>query len=81
MIAIEIEAPIVDHRLDIRSLLLPANADRAKVIVMFEETPARLPGADVLALARAAQASFPRQSSESLAQAMKEMRDEWSRDL
>lgn len=36
MIAIEIEAPIVNHRMVIASKKLPANAGRAKVIVMFE---------------------------------------------
>jgi hypothetical protein len=37
MIALEIEAPIVNHRIDVSSDLLPANVAHAKVIVMYEE--------------------------------------------
>lgn len=37
MIAVEIEAPIIDHRLTIFSDLLPAQARLAKVIVMYNE--------------------------------------------
>ncbi len=37
MLAVEIEAPIVNHRLNIFSELLPAQSRLAKVIVMFSE--------------------------------------------
>ena len=37
MITVEIEAPIVDHRISIISDQLPAQSRMAKVIVMFNE--------------------------------------------
>ena len=37
MIALEIEAPIVNHRIDVSSGLLPAHVACAKLIVMYEE--------------------------------------------
>jgi hypothetical protein len=79
MIAIEIETSIVDHRLSIHSELLPASADRARVIVMYEEPAADAGLPDIVALARAAQASFPRRAAETLSQELAEMRGEWSR--
>jgi hypothetical protein len=81
MIAIEIEASIVDHRIDIRSELLPASASRAKLIVMYEEGQHAPTRVDVLALARTARASFPRRSAQALAQDLSGLRDEWSREL
>jgi hypothetical protein len=36
MIALEIEAPIINHRIEVSSDRLPANAARARVIVLFE---------------------------------------------
>lgn len=79
MIAIEIETSIVDHRLNIRSDLLPASADRAKVIVMYEQARADTGPMDILALARAAQASFPRRATQALTQDLADLRGEWSR--
>jgi hypothetical protein len=43
MIALELEAPIANHRIDIRSDLLPAHVARAKLIVLYEEEAARTP--------------------------------------
>lgn len=40
MIALEIETPIVNHRIDISSDLLPAHVARAKLIVMYKEETA-----------------------------------------
>ncbi|MGZ8217417.1 hypothetical protein [Methylomagnum sp.] len=37
MIALEIEAPIINHRVEISSDQLPAYVARAKLIVMYEE--------------------------------------------
>ena len=37
MIALEVEARIVNHRIEIDSDRLPQNAARAKVIVLYEE--------------------------------------------
>lgn len=61
MTTVEIEADIVDHRIDIRSEQLPANAKRARLIVVYEEGAAEEAPVDILALARAARAAFPRQ--------------------
>lgn len=37
MIAVQIEAPSVNHRIDFSSPHLPTNVAQAKIIVMFEE--------------------------------------------
>jgi len=37
MIAVQIEAPIVNHRIDFSSARLPSNVAQAQIIVMFEE--------------------------------------------
>lgn len=46
MPTVELEADIVDHRIDIRSELLPAKAKRAKVILVFEEAVVETGAAD-----------------------------------
>ena len=81
MTTVEIEADIVDHRIDIRSDQLPAHARRAKVIVVYEEEPAAEGAADILALARAAQAAFPRRPPEMLMREMAELSNQWDRRL
>lgn len=43
MLALEIEAPIVDHSVTVRSELLPAQASMAKVIVLYQELAAGQP--------------------------------------
>ena len=59
MIAVEIEAPIVDHRIDITSDQLPAQSRLAKVIVLFEEDDSKIPATQgVLARLRANPASI-----------------------
>ena len=60
MIAIEIEAPIVNHRIAFSSELLPSNVVQAKIIVMYEDPTIPATNTDVLALASAARASFPK---------------------
>ena len=79
MQAIELEAQINDHRLDIRSDRLPRQG-AAKVIVLYDRTDAAA-AQDILALARAAQASFPRKAPEDLSEEMRQLRDEWERPL
>lgn len=82
MIALEMEASIVNHRINVVSDLLPASASHAKVIVMYEEASvAKNVGTDILLLARAAQASFPKQNDLVLQQDMLAMRGEWERKL
>jgi hypothetical protein len=82
MIALEMETSIVNHRISVASDLLPASATRAKVIVMYEESSVEEASApDILALARAAQANFPKQHNLELQQDMLAMRDEWDRKL
>lgn len=53
MIAIEIEAPIIDHRINIMSDQLPSQSRMAKIIVMFEKEDADVPASGVLAHLRA----------------------------
>jgi len=53
MIAVEIETPIVDHQINIRSDRLPAQSRRAKVIVMFDEAESEAPHRSILASLRA----------------------------
>jgi len=53
MIAIEIEAPIVDHRINITSDQFPAQLRLAKVIVMFNEDDLDASTQSVLASLRA----------------------------
>lgn len=82
MIALEMEASIINHRISVSSDLLPASAKHAKVIVMYEESSVGNDAApDILALARAAQASFPKQDTIALQQDMLAMRSEWERKL
>jgi hypothetical protein len=40
MIALEIEAPIINHRVEVRSDRLPANIARARIIILYEEEAA-----------------------------------------
>lgn len=53
MIAVEIEAPIVNHGLNIFSDLLPAQSRLAKVIVMYSEEKPEIPTQGVLTSLRA----------------------------
>ena len=80
MVAIEIETAIVNHRIDIQSDLLPASAQHARVILMYAETRAAPASVDILALARAAQAKFPKMVPEALADEVAALRGEWSRE-
>ncbi|MFZ4539460.1 hypothetical protein [Propionivibrio sp.] len=77
MIAIEIEAPIVNHRIDFSSELLPSNIVQAKIIVLYEEPTVPATSADVLALARAARASFPKCDLNKLHGEFAVVRSEW----
>ena len=82
MIALEMEASIVNHRISVSSDLLPASARHAKVIVMYEEASVGKDAEpDILALARAAQASFPKQNNLVFQQDVLAMRSEWERKL
>lgn len=82
MIALEMEASIINHRISVASDLLPASARHAKVIVMYDESSVEQDAApDILALARAAQASFPKQDNIALQQDLLAMRSEWERKL
>ena len=53
MIAIEIEAPIIDHRINIMSDQLPSQSRMAKIIVMFDKEDSEIPTQGVLAQLRA----------------------------
>lgn len=77
MIAVEIEAPIVNHRIDFRSERLPSNIMQAKIIVMYEEPSEVSRRPDIIALARAARASFPKDLSQRPRDEFDAMRSEW----
>ncbi|MDD5057833.1 MAG: hypothetical protein PHQ60_08165 [Sideroxydans sp.] len=82
MIALEMEASIINHRINVASDLLPASASHAKVIVMYEEANVATDAKpDILALARAAQASFPKLDNLELQREIQVMRGEWERKL
>ena len=82
MIALEMETFIIDHRISVASDLLPASARHAKVIVMYEKPAVGEDAApDILALVRAAQASFPKQDDLGLQLDLQAMRGEWERKL
>jgi hypothetical protein len=53
MIAVELETPIVDHRISVCSDQLPARLTHAKVIVLFDDVGPDLPRTGVLASLRA----------------------------
>lgn len=77
MIAIEIEAPIVNHRIDLSSELLPSNIVQAKIIVLYEAPTVPATSTDILALARAARASFPKYAPNKLRDEFAVARSEW----
>lgn len=77
MIAVEIEASIVNHRIDFSSERLPPNIAQAKIIVMYEEPSGPSPRPDIVALARTARASFPKRGSERSGDEFDAMRSEW----
>ncbi|HLF95831.1 MAG TPA: hypothetical protein VI457_01685 [Methylococcaceae bacterium] len=43
MIAVEMETSVIDHKIEIQSAQLPERADRARVIVLFDEEEAVQP--------------------------------------
>ena len=77
MIAIEIEAPIVKHRVEFRSARLPSNIEHAKIIVMCEEPSPACQSLDIVALARLARASFPKGDPKQLRNEFAKIRSEW----
>ena len=77
MIAVEIEAPIVNHRIDVSSERLPPNIVQAKIIVMYEDPSEVSQRPDLVALARAARASFPKDASKRPRDEFDAMRSEW----
>jgi hypothetical protein len=77
MIAIEIEAPIVNHRIDFSSELLPSNIVQAKIIVLYEDPAIPATSTDILVLARAARASFPKCDRNKLHDEFAIARSEW----
>lgn len=77
MIAVQNEAPIVNHRIDFSSERLPSNIAQEKIIVMFEEPIGNVHKPDIVALARAARASFPKGDLQQLHATFDEIRSEW----
>jgi hypothetical protein len=77
MIAIEIEAPIVNHRINFSSDSLPSNIAQARIVVMYEAPSDPATSTDILALARAARASFPKVDPNKLRDEFALARSEW----
>lgn len=77
MIVLEFQTSVVGHRLDILSDRLPANAPTVKVIVLCEDHGEGAESADILSLARAARASFPKVDIVALRREFDAMRGEW----
>ena len=77
MIAIEIQAPIVNHRIDVSSDRLPPNVGQARIIVMYDEACTAPGKPDIVALAHAARESFPRSEPKQLRDEFDAMRSEW----
>ena len=77
MIAIEIAAPIVNHRIDVSSDRLPSNVRQARIIVMYEEASAATVKPDIVALARVARDSFPKRDPKQLRDEFDAMRSDW----
>lgn len=82
MIAIELEAPIIDHRLDVTSLELPAHVAKARVIIMYEGLSTDKPRVDrdidgILARSRGI---LGNQSMDEIDAELKSMRNEWECD-
>lgn len=78
MIAVQIEAPIVNHRIDFSSERRPSNIAQAKIIVMFEEPATKVSMPDIVALAWAARASFPKGDSSQRRAEFEATRSEWT---
>lgn len=79
MIAVEIEAPIVNHRIELSSDKLPSNVAQARIIVIYDAASSREAATDIVALARAARASFPRRDRQALRDEFAAIRSEWDR--
>lgn len=80
MIAIEVVAPIINHRVEFGSQLLPEHRDQAKIIVMYDEHNASPANAhDIVSLARAARASFPKDGALQLRAEVATSRDSWDK--
>lgn len=77
MIAVQLDAPIVNHRIDLSSDRLPSNVAQAKIIVMFDDPIHTVSHPDIVALARAARASFPKGDLQQVRRAFETMRSEW----
>ena len=77
MIAVEIDAPIVNHRIEVSSDKLPADVKQARIIVMYEASSTQELASDIVALTRAARASFPKGDPVRLRDEFNTMRSEW----
>lgn len=81
MITVEIEAPIINHRVEFSSDRLPAHIARAKILVMYDEesnATSLRETTDIVALARAARASFSSHDPRQLGEEFAAMRNEWN---
>lgn len=79
MIAIELETLIDGHRLEISSPSLPAQATKAKIIVLYEDiqTEQPSPSLDIDAVLTRARGVLGHQSMADIDAQLAEMRGEW----
>jgi hypothetical protein len=80
MIAIELEAPIIDHRLDVTSLELPAHVTKARVIVLYEGLPEDKPITDIDGILARSRGILGNHSMDEIDAELSAMRNEWRRD-
>jgi hypothetical protein len=80
MNAIELEVPVINHRLDAAHLQLPAHVTRAKLVVLYEELPEQRPGADIDGILASSRGVLGSHSIDEINAQLQAMRDEWDGD-
>lgn len=80
MNAIELEVPVVNHRLDLAHLQLPAHVTRAKLVVLYEEQPEQRPGVDIDGILARSRGVLGGHSMDEIDAQLQAMRDEWDGD-
>ena len=83
MIAIELEAPIKGHRLEVSSHVLPEHVLKARVIVMYEEPTAVVPvilEQEIDAILASSRGILGNLSIDQIDVELAGMRKEWDRD-
>ncbi|QJD30607.1 hypothetical protein [Methylococcus geothermalis] len=79
MIAVELETSITGHHLELTSPALPEHVSKARVIVLYEETPQTEPSRDdeIEAILIRTQGILGRHSADEIDAELSTMRSEW----